>query len=231
MWLKCKPCRPLDGNLHIWMSLHSERRLKMVLPEFRLHLGNSRLNILHLNDIFFCLPSAADAQMFLRHSPHRLARTHQNAYLQGQQGVAVAVCAKDVLFYPGFRPQRSSRTWELGWSDDVARKGLLQGGGVANRPRYTHAASSAVVPAPGHPAWTPAIALVAAPGRRFHHGLRRHIRRVAGVGHRGERLKLIMDKNFALGGLRFLSFYPIFLFASPQLSLICCCSEWIDKKI
>lgn len=172
MWLKCKPCWPLDGNLHIWMSLHSERRLKIVLPEFHLHLGNSRLTILHLNYIFLS-SECCRRSIVPQHSPHPLARTNQIVYLQGQQGVAVAVCAKDVLFYPGFRPQRSSRTWELGWSDDVARKGLLQGGGVADRPRYTHATSSAVVPAPGHPAWTPAIALVAAPGRWFHHGLHR----------------------------------------------------------
>lgn len=39
-------------------------------------------------------------------NPHPITQTrHQNVYLQGQQGVAVAVCAKHVLFYPGFRPQ------------------------------------------------------------------------------------------------------------------------------
>lgn len=102
------------------------------------------------------------------------ARLQKLSYLQGQQGVAVAVCAEDVLFYPGFRPQRPSGTWELGRGDDVAGEGLLQGRGVADRPGYTHPTASAVVPAPGHPPGTPAVALVAAPGRRFHHGLRRH---------------------------------------------------------
>lgn len=113
--------------------------------------------------------------------------TIKTFYLQGQQSVAVAVGAKHVLFYPGFRPQWSSGTWEFGWSNDVARKGLLQGRGVADRPGYTHPAPSAVVPAPGHAPGTPAIALVAAPGRRFHHGLRRH--RQGGWGHTGRKGK------------------------------------------
>lgn len=40
-------------------------------------------------------------------NPPPITQTHHQtrAYLQGQQGVAVAVCAKHVLFYPGFRPQ------------------------------------------------------------------------------------------------------------------------------
>lgn len=97
-----------------------------------------------------------------------------NTYLQGQQGVAVAVCAKHVLLYPGLRPQWSARAWELGRSDDIAWEGLLQGWDVTDWARYTHAAPSAVVPAPGHPPGAPAIALVTTPGRWFHHGLCKH---------------------------------------------------------
>lgn len=158
--------------------------------------------------------------------PVHLQEHTELSYLQGQQRVAVAVRAEDVLFDPGLGPQRAPGTWELGWSDDVAGEGLLQGRGVANRPRHTHPTASTVVPAPGHPPGTPAIALVAAPGRRFHHGLWRHIE----VGG-GQRLKLIADTNFASDGLRFLSFWPIFLLASPQLSSSGSCSGWIDKKI
>lgn len=134
-------------------------------------------NVLFLNDTFSLLLTLSTLRRFttFKINPHPITQTHHHkVYLQRQQGVTVAVCPKHVLFYPGFRPQWSSRTWELGWSDNVTRKGLLQGWGVADRPRYTHPAPSAVVPAPGHSPGTPAIALVAAPGRRFHHGLRRH---------------------------------------------------------
>lgn len=52
------------------------------------------------------------SQLLEKHTPNQLShkKTHQhqstqNIYLQGQQSVAVAVCAKHVFLYPGFRPQ------------------------------------------------------------------------------------------------------------------------------
>lgn len=174
------------------MSLHSERRLKKCCRSSWVSSSSGELcfaNVLFLNDtvsLLLTLPTLRRCTT-LEINPHLITQTHhQNVYLQGQQGVAVAVCAKHVLFYPGFRPQWSSRTWELGWSDDVTRKGLLQGWGMADRPRHTHPAPSAVVPAPGHPPGTPAIALVAAPGRRFHHGLRRYGREEGHTERKGK---------------------------------------------
>lgn len=94
-----------------------------------------------------------------------------HTYLQRQQRVAVVVGTEHVFFDPGFRSQRAGGAGKLRRSDDVTGEGFLHGRDLVDRAGHTHAATTPVVSAPGHPSGGPAAALMAAPRRLLHHGL------------------------------------------------------------
>lgn len=101
IWLKCKSCWPLDGNLYVFAFRASVEKCSLS-SWVSASSGELRFtNVLFLNDTFSLLLTLSTLRRCttLKINPHPITQSHhQHVYLQGQQGVAVAVCAKHVLF-------------------------------------------------------------------------------------------------------------------------------------